>query len=111
VCHRLNQQTLHFAEERGELVTNFTGKPLLNTETGTIRTAAQIENHRSWEGASRKPQEILSHSESSEKVLQDAQLASRNRLRRSPHFQNRSSLFSEMNIQRQPSAAAFTGRK
>jgi hypothetical protein len=42
-CHRLNSKFLHLAEERGELASNFGGKPLLNKETGNIRTPEQVE--------------------------------------------------------------------
>jgi hypothetical protein len=43
MCHRLNAKFLHLAEERGELASNFSGKPLINTETGNIRTPEQVE--------------------------------------------------------------------
>jgi hypothetical protein len=43
MCHRLNSKFLHLAEERGELVTNFSGKPLVNAETGNVRTPEQVQ--------------------------------------------------------------------
>jgi hypothetical protein len=43
MCHRLNSKFLHLAEERGELVTNFSGKPLVNRETGNVRTPEQVK--------------------------------------------------------------------
>ncbi len=43
MCYRLNSKFLRLAEERGELVSNFGGKPLLNRETGNIRTPEQVE--------------------------------------------------------------------
>jgi hypothetical protein len=43
MCHRYNQGILHLAEERGELLSNFTGSPLLDTESGILRSAEQVQ--------------------------------------------------------------------
>jgi hypothetical protein len=43
MCHRYNQAILHLAEERGQLVSNFTGSPLLNTESGILRSPEQVQ--------------------------------------------------------------------
>jgi hypothetical protein len=43
MCHRHNQLILHPGEERGQLVSNFSGQPLLNTESGYVRSPEQVQ--------------------------------------------------------------------
>ncbi len=43
MCHRINQAMLHLGEERGELVSNFSGKPLPNKESGSIQSVEQVQ--------------------------------------------------------------------
>lgn len=39
VCHSLNHKLLNLNEERGQLVTNFNGLPLVNTRSGQLFSA------------------------------------------------------------------------
>ena len=43
MCHRINQAMLHLGEERGELVSNFSGKPLVNKESGSMQSVEQVQ--------------------------------------------------------------------
>jgi hypothetical protein len=41
ICHNLNHQVLNLSEQRGQLVTNFAGRTLVNRQTGDLLDPAQ----------------------------------------------------------------------